>query len=412
MIEVCMCLHSRPERLSLIKRELEDQTYKDFRFNVWDNTKHNHGSAARFKLVKETIGNPIIFIDDDLTMRPDFVEYMYQRYLKYPDAIQGWHTRTFKDKYWEKMEQVEEGKEVDYVGTGGMILDRKIIDEEPILQNLPEEFAKVEDLYLCYLARRRGQKLLSTEKKVDIIIDNNDQYQGLIDYKENAFQKLREMGWALLKDKQEFELGGKKVWLDTSGKSELRRRMISGGEFYEQGLLDFAKSLNLGKAIVDVGANIGGHTTYFGMFCPYTKIYSFEPTAEARRMLERNISLNNVKNVEVFPYAVGEKEGTCDIEHDSFDTARNKVKEGSSVRMVALDDIVKEPISLIKIDVEGYELSVLKGAKKILEQHPYLIVEASTEERKKAADEYLATFGYQNKAILNRQAPTYFYEAH
>jgi hypothetical protein len=200
MIEIIMCSYSRPERLDLIGYQLLSQTYKDFNFTVWDNTKDNIGSKARFVAAKQTTGNPIIFIDDDESMDEDFVEYMLKKYNENPDAIQGWFTRIFPfESYWDSFPYSPEGTEVDYVGTGGMILDRKIIDEEDLI-NIPPEFEKVEDLYLSYLARKRGQKLLAVEPHIKIEVDGKDQFKNLGEYKEIAFNKLRQIGWKLLKD--------------------------------------------------------------------------------------------------------------------------------------------------------------------------------------------------------------------
>ena len=193
-----MCSYSRPERLPIIKEQLENQTRKDFNFNVWDNTKNNQGSSARFKLAKQVKGNPIIFIDDDESLDPDFVEYMMSQYE--PDAIKGWFTRIFNtDSYWDSIPYSPAGTEVDYVGTGGMILDRKIFDEEPILQNLPPEFDKVEDLYLSWLARKKGLRLIAVEPHIKIEVDGKDQFSSLAYYKEIAFNKLLQSGWKLVK---------------------------------------------------------------------------------------------------------------------------------------------------------------------------------------------------------------------
>jgi len=196
--EIIMCSYSRPERLPLIRQMLANQTYKRFRFNVIDNTIDNKGSAERFRGVARVKGNPIIFIDDDESPAPDFVEYMMSQYD--PNAIKGWFTRIFpKESYWDSYAYNEMGEEVDYVGTGGMILDRKIFDD-PELLNIPPEFAKVEDLFLSYKAREKGLKLIVVEPHIKIEVDGKDQFSSLGDYKENAFRLLREKGWKLLKD--------------------------------------------------------------------------------------------------------------------------------------------------------------------------------------------------------------------
>ena len=158
---------------------------------------------ARFKLVLKTNGNPIIFLDDDENIEPDFVEYNFQQYKKFgSDCILGWWTKIFnKESYWVSLKGLPYGTEVDYVGTGGMIIDRRIFEKEPLLQNIPENLRRAEDLYLCYLARMKYRmKLISIEKKCSIEVDKKDQYYDIIFYKEKAFQFLRNKGWRLLID--------------------------------------------------------------------------------------------------------------------------------------------------------------------------------------------------------------------
>ena len=198
-VEVIMCSYSRPERLPLIKDMLSKQTYKRFKFTVVDNTVDNKGSAERFKAVAKVKGDVIIFIDDDESPEPDFIEYMVSQYD--PKCIKSWFTRIFKsESYWDSMAYSPEGTEVDYAGTGGMILSRKIFDENPELYDIPEEFAKVEDLFLSYLGRERGLKIMAVTPHIKIEVDGNDQFKKLGYYKEEAFRKLRLDGWKLLKD--------------------------------------------------------------------------------------------------------------------------------------------------------------------------------------------------------------------
>ncbi len=220
MIEVCLVVYQRTKRIPEILGQLKTQTIQNFRVNIWNNTKEdldvsnfpadrikvsnsleNVGSRARFYLAKKTKGNPIIFIDDDEFLYPDFIEYYYNQYLKFGSkSILGYFTRTFNlESYW-KSEGAPYGQEVDYIATKAMILDREIIDKEPLLQNIPEEFAKVEDLYLCYLAREKhGMKMIKINPASHSIIDNQDQWSKID--KEKAFQELRKIGWKLLKDK-------------------------------------------------------------------------------------------------------------------------------------------------------------------------------------------------------------------
>lgn len=201
-VSICIAVYSRPERLPAIKEQLKVQTFQDFEFLIWDNTEDNKGSQARFWLVKEAKGEAIIFIDDDETLQPDFVEYMYAQYLKYPKHILGWFTRIFhQESYWDSILFSPYGTEVDYVGTGGMIVDREIFDRNPVLYNIPLEFCRAEDLYLSYIARECGYKLMSIDKHISIEVDGKDQYNTLRVYKDNSFGLLRMEGWKLVRER-------------------------------------------------------------------------------------------------------------------------------------------------------------------------------------------------------------------
>lgn len=225
-IEVCIAVYQRYYRLPEIVEMLNAQTNQNFNLNIWNNTSFdltaflekfpkdrlqvlgtgkNEGSAARFKLVPKTKGSCIIFFDDDEEFGEDFIEYNYQQYKSYKEkekAICGWYTRTFvNDRYNPSADNPPEGYEVDYIGTGGMVLDREIFDLEPELQNIPEPFDKTEDLYLCYLARMKyGMMLRKIGKKISIIVDGKDQFHGID--KEEIYQRLRNKGWIILNDMQ------------------------------------------------------------------------------------------------------------------------------------------------------------------------------------------------------------------
>lgn len=225
MIELCLCICDRIERLGKITEELKKQNNQDFAVNIWNNTTQNiksidfpeertkivnsgqHlGSKARFQLAKMTTGNPIIFIDDDEMLSTDFIDYFYSQYIKYgPNCILGCHARNFTiEHYWNSMlidTRVNYDIEVDYVGTGGMILDRSIIDQEESLQNIPEPYDKVEDLYLSYIARMKyDMKLIAIESKDQLLRDGSYQLMTQYQYRQQAFKSLRKEGWTLLRD--------------------------------------------------------------------------------------------------------------------------------------------------------------------------------------------------------------------
>jgi len=214
MIEVCMAVYQRRYRLPELIDQLLKQTNQNFRLNIWNNTGKklntgnfpkdrlmilestgNIGSIARFKLVPHTKGKCIIFIDDDLELQDDFIEYMYSIWKENPEDIQGWFTRIFRTGYWDSEPYNYADTKVDYVGTGGLVMSRDMFDELPELLDPPPEMIRVEDLWLSYLATNRGVGLYACEPHCKIISDGKDQYKDLLQYKEDAFQYLLKRGW-------------------------------------------------------------------------------------------------------------------------------------------------------------------------------------------------------------------------
>jgi len=219
MIEVCIVTYQRPYNIPRLLEQLKQQTIQDFKVNIWNNSgkkldidfpdnriqiiesDKNIGSCARFKLVLKTKGTPIIFLDDDEIIRDNFIEYCYEHYKKFgSNCIIGWYAKVWlQESYKKDNHHLQYGEEADYIGTAGMVIDREIFDKELLLQNIPEPFKNVEDLYLCYLARmKHGMKMIKIDSPSRTIIDGKDQWRK-IDKKE-LFKKLRGMGWLLLKD--------------------------------------------------------------------------------------------------------------------------------------------------------------------------------------------------------------------
>jgi len=225
MIEVCLALYQRFDRLPEILWQLLSQTNQNFNVNIWNNCEknidwkaisffpkerlrvegigRNLGSCARFMLVKDVKGEVIVFIDDDLVFNNDFIEYNYKRYKEYNgEALCGWFSKVFDKDYRNPIEeQLKNGSEADYIGTPGCIVNKKLFDIDENLFNIPNEFIKVEDLYLSYIARKHDFKLVSIDKKCYQINDGLGQNRKLHDYKQNAFKELREKhNWRLVKE--------------------------------------------------------------------------------------------------------------------------------------------------------------------------------------------------------------------
>lgn len=136
-------------------------------------------------------------------------------------------------------------------------------------------------------------------------------------------------------------------------------------------------SLNETDTFVDVGTHLGYFTCIAGKILTKGKVYGFEIDKHALNLLKKNIKLNNLTNIEVYNYAVSDKKGYVKIPKIDSPNPELSFSNSSddqdylSVRSINLDDFfkkVKGKPNVIKIDVEGAELLVLKGMKNLLEK--------------------------------------------
>jgi len=151
--------------------------------------------------------------------------------------------------------------------------------------------------------------------------------------------------------------------------------------------LDFIKRyLVRGNMVVDIGANIGIITLSVSDIVSNNGIvYSIEPNPKTFEYLKGNIKENQFSNIRVFQLAIGEKEAVTTFNSDSSDDLSNSLSlenmnsENSTVIQIKpLDEIIPKNtwIHLLKIDVEGFEIFVLKGAKRCLSMTDCIYIES------------------------------------
>jgi len=149
---------------------------------------------------------------------------------------------------------------------------------------------------------------------------------------------------------------------------------------------------------VDVGANIGNHSTYFEMFCPTTKVIAFEPLSSAFRVLEQVRDLNDL-SFETHQLGIGRER--AHVLHTIFDTDYH-------FDVVALDDLGLTDVAVVKIDIEGMEVPALEGMRETLRtSKPMLYVEAHTDQEVLAQSEVLDPLGYSRTGRVFNASPTY-----
>jgi len=175
------------------------------------------------------------------------------------------------------------------------------------------------------------------------------------------------------------------------------------GEFSDGEAELFKQVIRTGDAVLDVGANIGAHTVLFARLAgEHGSVWAFEPQRIPFQTLCANMALNNISNAKCFNLAVGERPDTIHVpdidprQHENFGgLGLGNYQQGDPVRVVRLDDMDIAQCRFIKIDVEGMELGVLRGATALLERlRPALYVENNRKEHSDELIRCIDSLGY------------------
>jgi FkbM family methyltransferase len=148
---------------------------------------------------------------------------------------------------------------------------------------------------------------------------------------------------------------------------------------YEPDLVVLRNFLNPGGVMVDVGANYGIFSLNAARLVGKTgRVLAFEPARGNFSTLEKNLALNEATQVRAFQMALSDKPGTLRLYHDP-DPTRNSLAPGSNaqdfeeVEVKTLDVVLSAnavgKIDFIKIDVEGADELVCRGALETLRKH-------------------------------------------
>ena len=169
--------------------------------------------------------------------------------------------------------------------------------------------------------------------------------------------------------------------------------------------------LKAGDDFVDIGANVGWVTSAAGfVISPLSKIYAFEPSPSVFKLLKNRVKLLRLKNVYIYNFALGsvDSRGILHEFDENFGGASSLMSDAwmghkhtrvSDVILKHLDSFFKKEsiknIGLMKIDVQGAELDVLRGAATLLQGScpPILYIEIEKDS--------LRAFHYTRKDLMN-----------
>lgn len=191
------------------------------------------------------------------------------------------------------------------------------------------------------------------------------------------------------------------------------------GQYYEQEMLEFIEKNYKGGTFIDCGASIGNHSLFFSKIAD--EVISFEPSKEVYFHFELNKHINQIKNITSYNLCLGNGEGIVNLYVDNLSTGGASLKEITKKEtlkniektfMIRLDDLELKDVKLIKIDVEGSELSVIQSANNIIKKYkPDLFIECATEEDYNEIVNFLNSLdlGYELYEKVFNNTPTFLF---
>lgn len=161
---------------------------------------------------------------------------------------------------------------------------------------------------------------------------------------------------------------------------------------------------------IDIGANIGNHSLFFSRL--FKNVISFEPHPTNFKLLAMNVQ---GRNVEIHNIALSDADTSITLDvNDSFNSgahrlANEELTEGIHIKAIRLDGFITDDqyIDFMKIDVEGHEVKVLKGAVNTIKRcRPTIVFEQALEKIEYGSCETVALLkemGYTNFYYLQKR---------
>jgi FkbM family methyltransferase len=162
----------------------------------------------------------------------------------------------------------------------------------------------------------------------------------------------------------------------------------TGKDWYDKGKYGFIskemlfirdKLIKPGDVIFDCGAHHGFVAILFSKWTGAKgKVIAFEPVVRNREIIKRNLELNAIQNTILVEKALGSGSGEVSMSRSSNARVVDASPRTNKCEMTNLDEYTDLNPDFILIDVEGYEVEVLKGAKRLLESMPKFVIEIHT----------------------------------
>jgi len=206
------------------------------------------------------------------------------------------------------------------------------------------------------------------------------------------------------------EIRDKKVSFFVNQPHDVIQRHHASGNFYEIEEIDIISShFREGMTFLDIGANVGNHSIYVGLFLRPRKIIVVEPNPPAVAILQANLALNGLQAlVDVRGIGVGlsDHHDTASPETALNNLGATKMKPATGEGAISLipgDQFIgNDQVDFIKLDVEGMEIQVLNGLAKTLDRcNPIIFIEVDNTNRR-AFDSWISENRYNIVANFRR----------
>ncbi len=182
--------------------------------------------------------------------------------------------------------------------------------------------------------------------------------------------------------------------------------ILEGG--YENAECNFERRfLKPGMTVLDIGAHCGFHTLVHSKSVGTRgRVLAFEPSRSNRKRLRVNLAMNFCRNVNVLPWALGEEEGSATLYVVEGNTVLNSLRPQANARSATPTRVAVRPLDMvlsewrvenadfIKLDVEGAELAVLRGAARLIDTVPRPVILCEVQEETSLA------WGYSSRQIV------------
>jgi FkbM family methyltransferase len=190
----------------------------------------------------------------------------------------------------------------------------------------------------------------------------------------------------------------------------ITRCLETYGEYSEAEADLFRQLVKPGMTVVEAGANIGAHSVMLARACAPGPLIAFEPQQRAFQLLCANLTMNEITNAIAYPEALGAAVGTVELPSIDYGAANNfgsvtprladrnaeAWREGRMVRLRPLDALNLPACGLLKVDVEGWEADVLRGAKDTIARcRPILYVENDRAVQQRMLIDLIDALGYR-----------------